>query len=56
MFRQTDLSVGESIYGLSERFGAFNKGQPERGSLERQRRQSSKQAYKNTPFWLSSAG
>lgn len=56
MFTQTDLDVGESIHGLGERFGGFNKvGQiievwNEDGGT------SSEQAYKNIPFFLSSNG
>ncbi|OAL47686.1 alpha-xylosidase [Pyrenochaeta sp. DS3sAY3a] len=56
VFTQTELSVGESIHGLGERFGAWNKiGQTvevwnEDGGT------SSEQAYKNISFWLSSRG
>ena len=56
MVTQTDLGVGESIHGLGERFGAWNRiGQAvevwnEDGGT------SSDQAYKNVPFWISSAG
>ncbi|GAA4979842.1 alpha-xylosidase [Kineococcus glutinatus] len=53
---QLEQAVGEHVYGLGERFGAFVKnGQPvdvwnEDGGT------ASEQAYKNVPFYLTDAG
>ncbi|KAF2403337.1 hypothetical protein EJ06DRAFT_541243 [Trichodelitschia bisporula] len=56
VFAQTDLAVGESVHGLGERFGAWNKvGQSVRVWNE-DGGTSSDLAYKNIPFWLSSRG
>ncbi|KAL8363687.1 hypothetical protein RB601_009449 [Gaeumannomyces tritici] len=56
VFTQTTLSVGESVHGLGERFGAFNKvGQAVR-MWNSDGGTSSELAYKNVTFWLSSRG
>jgi alpha-D-xyloside xylohydrolase len=56
MFTQTDLGIGETIHGLGERFGAFNKVGQSIDLWNDDGGTSSDQAYKNIPFWLSSAG
>lgn len=56
VFSQTELGVGESVHGLGERFGAWNRvGQSVRVWNE-DGGTSSEQAYKNVPFWISSRG
>ncbi|KAH0489746.1 hypothetical protein TgHK011_010161 [Trichoderma gracile] len=54
MFTQTTLSVGETVHGLGERFGAFNKVGQSVILWNNDGGTSSEQAYKNVPFWLSS--
>ncbi|CAK7234450.1 hypothetical protein SCUCBS95973_008940 [Sporothrix curviconia] len=56
LFSQTDLGVGESIHGLGERFGAFNKVGQQVELWNADGGTSSEQAYKNIPFFLSSRG
>lgn len=56
IFTQTTLSVGESIHGLGERFGAFNKVGQSLTLWNADGGTSSEQAYKNVSFWLSSRG
>lgn len=56
VFTQTDLSVGESIHGLGERFGAWNKIGQNIEVWNEDGGTSSEQAYKNVSFWLSSRG
>jgi alpha-D-xyloside xylohydrolase len=56
IFTQTELGVGESIHGLGERFGAFNKVGQHVEIWNEDGGTSSDQAYKNIPFLLSSAG
>ncbi|KAL1878536.1 hypothetical protein VTK73DRAFT_7877 [Phialemonium thermophilum] len=56
LFVQTDLSVGESVHGLGERFGAFNKVGQTVQLWNADGGTSSEQAYKNVSFWLSSRG
>jgi len=56
MFTQTTLSVGESVHGLGERFGAFNKVGQSVSLWNSDGGTSSEQAYKNVSFWLSSRG
>lgn len=53
---QTELGVGESIHGLGERFGAFNKVGQSVEVWNEDGGTSSEQAYKNISFWLSSKG
>lgn len=56
IFTQTTLSVGESVHGLGERFGAFNKVGQTVNLWNADGGTSSDQAYKNVSFWLSSRG
>jgi alpha-D-xyloside xylohydrolase len=56
MFTQTTLGVGESVHGLGERFGAFNKVGQTVQLWNADGGTSSDQAYKNVSFWLSSRG
>ncbi|OAQ60701.1 sugar hydrolase [Pochonia chlamydosporia 170] len=55
-FLQTNLSVGESIHGLGERFGAWNKVGQTVCLWNADGGTSSDQAYKNVSFWMSSRG
>jgi alpha-D-xyloside xylohydrolase len=50
------LDVGETVYGLGERFGAFVKNGQAVDIWNADGGTSSEQAYKNVPFFLSSAG
>ncbi len=50
------LDVGETIYGLGERFGAFVKNGQSVDVWNADGGTASEQAYKNVPFYLSSAG
>ncbi|KAJ1338375.1 alpha-xylosidase [Microdochium nivale] len=56
MFTQTQLAVGETVHGLGERFGAFNKVGQSVALWNADGGTSSDQAYKNVSFWLSSRG
>ena len=56
IFTQTTLSVGESVHGLGERFGAFNKVGQAVTLWNADGGTSSEQAYKNVPLWISSRG
>ncbi|RYP51710.1 hypothetical protein DL768_003011 [Monosporascus sp. mg162] len=56
IFTQTQLGVGETIHGLGERFGAFNKVGQSISLWNADGGTSSDQAYKNVSFWLSSKG
>ncbi|CAM4377276.1 alpha-xylosidase [Paenibacillus tarimensis] len=51
-----DLGVGEQIYGLGERFTPFVKNGQVVDIWNEDGGTSSEQAYKNVPFYLSSAG
>jgi alpha-D-xyloside xylohydrolase len=51
-----DLGVGEQIYGLGERFTPFIKNGQTVDIWNEDGGTSSEQAYKNVPFYLSSAG
>jgi len=53
---QLDLGVGETIYGLGERFGPYVKNGQSVEIWNADGGTSSEQAYKNVPFYLSSAG
>ena len=53
---QSTLSVGEQVYGLGERFGAFNKVGQSVVLWNADGGTSSEQAYKNVSFWLSNRG
>ncbi len=56
MREQLSLSVGESIYGLGERFTPFVKNGQAVDLWQEDGGTSSEQAYKNIPFALSSRG
>ncbi|TAQ90307.1 hypothetical protein B7494_g1360 [Chlorociboria aeruginascens] len=56
IFTQTTLSVGETVHGLGERFGAFNKVGQAITLWNADGGTSSDQAYKNISFWMSSRG
>lgn len=56
MFTQTTLGVGETIHGLGERFGAYNKVGQSISLWNADGGTSSEQAYKNVSSWLSSKG
>jgi alpha-D-xyloside xylohydrolase len=56
VFTQTTLGVGESVHGLGERFGAYNKVGQAITLWNADGGTSSDQAYKNIPFWMSSKG
>ncbi|KIY71079.1 glycoside hydrolase family 31 protein [Cylindrobasidium torrendii FP15055 ss-10] len=56
MTYQFQLSVGEKIYGLGERFGAFAKNGQGIEMWNEDGGTSSELTYKNVPFFLSSRG
>lgn len=56
LFTQTSLAVGESVHGLGERFGPFNKLGQSVTLWNADGGTSSDQAYKNISFWLSNRG
>lgn len=56
MSEHLSLGVGETIYGLGERFTAFVKNGQAVDIWNEDGGTSSEQAYKNIPFYLSSAG
>lgn len=53
---QLGLGVGETVYGLGERFGAFVKNGQSVDIWNADGGTNSEQAYKNVPFLLSSRG
>jgi alpha-D-xyloside xylohydrolase len=53
---QLSLDVGEYVYGLGERFGAFTKNGQSVDIWNADGGTNSEQAYKNVPFYLSSRG
>ena len=56
MREQLSLSVGELIYGLGERFGAFVKNGQSVDIWNEDGGTSTEQSYKNIPFYLSNKG
>jgi alpha-D-xyloside xylohydrolase len=56
LFTRLGLSVGEAVYGLGERFTAFVKNGQQVEIWNRDGGTATEQAYKNVPFYLSSAG
>jgi alpha-D-xyloside xylohydrolase len=50
------LGIGETVYGLGERFGAFVKNGQVVDIWNADGGTASEQAYKNVPFYLTSAG
>lgn len=55
-YAQVELSPGERIYGLGERFGNFVKNGQSVDIWNEDGGTASEQAYKNIPFYISSAG
>lgn len=56
MREQLSLRPGERVYGLGERFGAFTKNGQSVDMWNEDGGTASEQAYKNIPFFLTSAG
>lgn len=56
MREQLDIGVGETIYGLGERFAAFVKNGQSVDIWNKDGGTSTEQAYKNIPFYLSNRG
>ncbi|SDN44819.1 alpha-D-xyloside xylohydrolase [Actinomyces ruminicola] len=56
MREQLSLRPGERVYGLGERFGAFTKNGQSVDIWNEDGGTASEQAYKNIPFYLTSAG
>ncbi|XRM46716.1 hypothetical protein ABZX51_009745 [Aspergillus tubingensis] len=56
IFTQTELDIGESVHGLGERFGPFNRLGQHVKIWNEDGGTSSDQAYKNVSFWMSSKG
>ena len=56
MKEELSLDVGESVYGLGERFGAFLKNGQVVELWNEDGGTSSEQAYKNVPFYLTNRG
>ena len=56
MFAQLSLGVGETVYGLGERFTAFVKNGQVVETWNADAGTASEQAYKSIPFYLSSRG
>ncbi|MDQ0887929.1 alpha-glucosidase (family GH31 glycosyl hydrolase) [Paenibacillus sp. V4I9] len=53
---QLDLSVGEYVYGLGERFTSFTKNGQSVDMWNRDGGTSTEQSYKNIPFYLTNKG
>ncbi len=56
MVEQLELGIGESVYGLGERFTPFVKNGQSVSIWNEDGGTASEQAYKNIPFYLSSSG
>ena len=56
MREQLSLSVGELLYGLGERFGAFAKNGQSVDIWNEDGGTSTEQSYKNIPFYISNKG
>ncbi len=56
MFERLDLSVGETVYGLGERFTALVRNGQTVETWNRDGGTSTEQAYKNIPFYLTNRG
>jgi alpha-D-xyloside xylohydrolase len=56
MFARLSLGVGETVYGLGERFTAFAKNGQVVDTWNADAGTASEQAYKSIPFYLSSRG
>lgn len=56
LFERLDLSVGETVYGLGERFTALVRNGQMVETWNRDGGTSTEQAYKNIPFYLTNRG
>ena len=56
MFERLDLGVGETVYGLGERFTALVKNGQMVDTWNRDGGTSTEQSYKNIPFYLTNRG
>ncbi len=56
MFERLDLTVGENVYGLGERFAAFVKNGQGIDIWNRDGGTGTEQAYKNIPFFMTNRG
>ncbi len=56
MFERLDLGVGETVYGLGERFYRAGAQRSDGGDTERAAAPSTEQSYKNIPFYISNRG
>jgi alpha-D-xyloside xylohydrolase len=56
VFERLDLGVGETVYGLGERFAAFVKNGQTIDIWNRDGGTGTEQAYKNIPFYLTNRG
>ncbi|MBW7984263.1 alpha-xylosidase [Enterobacillus tribolii] len=56
LYDRLDLGVGETVYGLGERFTAFVKNGQTVDSWNRDGGTSTEQAYKTIPFYLTNRG
>lgn len=56
MFERLDLTVGENVYGLGERFAAFVKNGQNIDIWNRDGGTGTEQAYKNIPFFVTNRG
>ncbi len=56
MFQQLALGVGETVYGLGERFGPVAKNGQQVDIWNADGGTSSDQAYKNVPFFWTTGG
>ncbi len=56
MRQQLSLGVGELVYGLGERFGAFTKNGQSVDIWNEDGGTSTEQSYKNIPFYISNKG
>lgn len=56
LFERLDLAVGETVYGLGERFSALVKNGQSIDTWNRDGGTSTEQAYKNIPFYLTNKG
>lgn len=56
MFERLDLGVGETVYGLGERFTALVRNGQTVETWNRDGGTSTEQAYKNIPFYMTNRG
>ncbi len=56
VYERLDLGVGEYVYGLGERFGAFVKNGQSVDIWNRDGGTGTEQAYKNIPFFMTNRG